>query len=505
MIVRFFKTGLSRGEAPVRYVLGETDHDGDARFCRPQILEGNPEQTIRLINQCTRRHKYSSGVLAFRGEEAVSPNQLTAILDKFRETIAPGISPEQYQCLFVFHKDPIDKKTGNQPFHVHFVIPMTFLAGETYNGKSLAGKRFNPHPPGQKSQEIMALFAATVNHEHGWKQIVEDPLRLGIDSFWRKIDGQTNQRKVDLLGKELTQRVKKGVLTNRDELIGFIEKDLGCAITRKSENYISVRLPHMTKSIRLKGKLFEAKTDYAREFATHSLQNSRTMSTLTVLEYEQAKTKLNQLLEERKPVLLGYRPKPSITTKEKNDGTKQASSVCTEQSKGSRKGAGRDKPQNEDASRQRSQCKPTHRRPMAGNHRNPDQAQPNIRKITGEGGGIRLGQGFRASEIQGSSARTNSGISPSSSSRTSDEIQAQDTGRGSQQHNSPSISLTGVNLQPGNLSALLNKSAGTLEEINDQLRQLGMSLSHASYEGQTAIQNQINALVGRRERLPGPK
>lgn len=509
MIVRFFKTGLSRGEAPVKYVLGETDHDGDARFFRPQILEGNPDQTIRLINQCTRRHKYSSGVLAFRGEESVSPDQLNAILDKFRETIAPGISPEQYQCLFVLHKDPIDKKTGNQPFHVHFVIPMTFLAGETYNGKSLAGKRFNPHPPGQTSQEIMALFAATVNHEYGWKQIVEDPLRIGIDSFWRKIDGQTNQRKVDLLGKELTQRVQKGALTNRDELIGFIENDLGCAITRKSDNYISVRLPHMTKSIRLKGKLFEAKTDYAREFATHSLQNSRTMNTLTVPEYEQAKTRLNQLLEERKPVLLGYRPKPSITTKEKNDGSRQTNGICTKQGEAARVISNRNERKIHTSPRQRPQAKHEPQRHLENPVRNSTNSKPTLSNPCAAARRQRVGQrvGSNAGQPEQprTSDRTNSGISPSGSSRASDAIQAQNPGRGSQQHNSPSRSHAGVNIQPSNLSALLSKSAGTLDEINDQLRQLGMALSHASYEGQTAIQNQINALVGRRERLPRPK
>lgn len=500
MIVRFFKTGLSRGEAPVKYVLGETDHDGDARFCRPQILEGNPEQTIRLINQCTRRHKYSSGVLAFRGEEAVCPNQLTAILDKFRETIAPGISPEQYQCLFVLHKDPIDKKTGNQPFHVHFVIPMTFLAGETHNGKSLAGKRFNPHPPGKTSQEIMALFAATVNHEHGWKQIVEDPLRLGIDSFWRKIEGQTNQRKVDLLGKELTQRVKNGALTNRDELIGFIENDLGCAITRKSENYISVRLPHMTKSIRLKGKLFEAKTDYAREFATHSLQNSRTMSTLTVPEYEQAKTRLNQLLEERKPVLLGYRPKPSITTKEKNDGYKQTNGIRGKQREETRVISNRNERKIHTSPRQRPQAKHEQQRHLENPVRNSTDSQPTLSATNAAPRRQRVGQRVGSKAAQSDQPRTSAGTNPISNPRTSGGISAQDTSRSDR----PSSSNASAS-QSRNLSALLNKSAGTLEEINDQLRQLGMALSHTSYEGQTAIQYQINALVGRRERLPGPK
>jgi hypothetical protein len=51
----------------------------------------------------------------------------------------------------------------------------------------------------------------------------------------------------------------------------------------------------------------------------------------------------------------------------------------------------------------------------------------------------------------------------------------------------------------------LLRSANSIAEINDQLRQLGMALSNASYAEQASIQNQINTLIGKRERLPRPK
>lgn len=513
MIVRFFKTGLSRGEAPVNYLLREEDHKGDTRYSRPEILEGNPDLTIRVINDCSRVHKYASGVLAFRAEEQVSPKQLSGILDRFREVIAPGISPEQYQCLFVLHKDPMDPKTGNHPFHVHFVIPMTFLAGETYNGKSLAGKRFNPHPPGQKSQEIMSLFAATVNHDHGWKQVVEDPLRLGIDSFWRKIDGQSNLRKIDLLGKELTQRVQAGSLRNRNELVSFIENDLGCEITRKSDTYISVRLPHMKKAIRLKGKLFEAATDYAREFSTHSLSNSRTMSTLTVPEYEQAKTRLNQLLEERKPVLLGYRPKPSTTTtKETNDGRQQPS---TRPPKYPRRVTGKNNQAGRHASEYGGSLQPENRRNQWERHGTEKHTEPVVSHIPRNGSADQshrgsIGRGFNQ-RITGSSPRPqpepqkpNQQSIRQSESRGGSGLPATIHGEnraGNSQNQSQCVSPS---QQANPLSGFVSRAV-TAADLEEEIRKLGIALNYASYEGQSAIQNQINVLVGKKEHLPRPK
>ncbi|MGV1017957.1 MAG: hypothetical protein ACOYBW_11350 [Fluviibacter phosphoraccumulans] len=512
MIVRFFKTGLSRGEAPVNYLLREDDHKGDTRYSRPEILEGNPDLTIRLINDCSRVHKYASGVLAFRPDEQVSPKELSGILDRFREVIAPGISPEQYQCLFVLHKDPMDPKTGNHPFHVHFVIPMTFLAGETYNGKSLAGKRFNPHPPGQKSQEIMSLFAATVNHDHGWKQVVEDPMRLGIDSFWRKIDGQSNLRKIDLLGKELTQRVQAGSLRNRNELVSFIENDLGCEITRNSDTYISVRLPHMTKAIRLKGKLFEAATDYAREFSTHSLSNSRTMSTLTVPEYEQAKTKLNQLLEERKPVLLGYRPKTSTTTKETNDGRQQQTSRTPNYP---RRVTGQNKRTGNTGTEYGVSLRGENRRNQREHSGNEKQHQPVHAHISGNGSadksiggstGRRVGQRITANstrpkpEPQNATQRSRS----HPEHRTGGGLSATTNGEnrtGNSQSTSQSLPAS---KQTQAFSGFVSRAV-TAADLDEEIRKLGIALNYASYEGQSAIQNQINVLVGRKEHLPRPK
>ena len=69
MIVRIFKSGTSSGEAPVNYLLSMKDHTGQPRDVAPEVLEGHPATTIAVINNIHRKHRYVSGVIAFRDDE----------------------------------------------------------------------------------------------------------------------------------------------------------------------------------------------------------------------------------------------------------------------------------------------------------------------------------------------------------------------------------------------------------------------------------------------------
>ena len=124
MIVRFFKTGISRGEAPINYLLGNTNHEGVQRSEAPVVLEGIPELTVDLINGIQRKFKYSSGCLAFRPDEQPTREELHNILGKFKSVVAPSLSADSINSLFVLHHDPPDKKTGLAGFHIHFILPM---------------------------------------------------------------------------------------------------------------------------------------------------------------------------------------------------------------------------------------------------------------------------------------------------------------------------------------------------------------------------------------------
>jgi len=320
MIVRFFNTGKSRGESPVNYLFSLRDHEGNLREHLPELLEGSPRLTIDLINDISRQHKYASGCLAFRHNEQPTKAELLNIIDRFKAVVAPGLSSDQFNSLFVLHREEADTPTGQAGFHVHFVFPMTLLSGKTVTGKDLTGKRWNPHPPGQKTIETMALFTDIINHEHGWARVTEQPFRVGINGYWRKASQVSHTVKAELLRKELALAIKKGTLNNRNELCQYLDQTLGMTITRQTDTSVSVKFPGAAKAIRLKGPMFETATDYSTLRAAASQGHGT--EKLSVPQYMDATERLNALLLERAHYLSGHRPvsQPTTITKEKKNG-----------------------------------------------------------------------------------------------------------------------------------------------------------------------------------------
>ena len=292
MIVRFFNTGTSNGESAVRYLMRATDHAGNTRPEVPEVLEGSPEETLAIINNNGRVHKFASGCLAFRPEEKPNKAQLFNILDEFKAVVAPGLAPEQFNALFVLHNEAPDPKTGQSGFHVHFLLPMTLLGGVNAKGKRLAGKRWNPHPPGKQTIEVMSLFTQITNHENGWQPVQEKPTRVGMDSLWRKASHLDQKRKIEILHIEVLKAIKGEQVHNRQELMTFIEDELGLTVTRASEKTISVKFPGTHKAVRLRGAAYEYSTDY-KQITSQSKTDGEQPN------IDQAKDRLAELLRLR--------------------------------------------------------------------------------------------------------------------------------------------------------------------------------------------------------------
>lgn len=320
MIVRFFKAGVSKGESPVRYLLGNNDHTGAPRAVAPEVLEGSPtgNTTIQIINGIShRRHKYVSGVIAFRRNEQPTREQLYQVIDRFKAVAAP-LSADQFHSFWVLHRDK-----GNT--ELHFVFPMLLLGGTSSQGKDLTGRAMNIRPPGARSEELFTLFQQVMNHELGYAQIVPNPLAVRLASFWHKPAGQVAKRKISLLEQTMLKGIKRGQIGNRDGLCRYFEEALGITITRQGEQFISVKLPGDKKAIRLKGPLFEVAADYSQLLAKHGqIEQARH---LTDTEYRQALQRLNTLVDERAKFMQGdyclqKRPHSITTRRRKHELTK---------------------------------------------------------------------------------------------------------------------------------------------------------------------------------------
>lgn len=439
MIVRFFNSGTSNGEAPINYLLGANNHKGDPRIEPPKVIEGIPQLTVDIINSIHRKHKYSSGCIAFRPEEQPTRQQIHQIIDRFKSVVAPNLSADSINSLFVLHKDKPDPKTGLAGFHIHFILPMVQLNGTN------AGRRWNPHPPGKESIEIMSLFTSTTNHQFGWQQVQPNPLRVNVASFWKKVEGKTITKKADLLQQELKIGVASGDIKNREELCDFLSDTLGMEITRKGTDYLSVKFPGAGKAIRLKGPLFEANTNYERLLSANSQQHKTVM--LTDLEYQTHSQRLSQLLQKRS----------NPTYKENNNGRQPTRSTTRETT------TGRYKP-------------------------------------------VRISDPSRYGAETGNPSYPTGAVWANGASRNGEKathtLSATNTGTGHKDHCKPQ----GPVQQPGPRGRAIwrTKAPTTPAEIDEQIRQLNIALLDASEFGQREIQDQICQLVGRRGNLPKP-
>ena len=282
MMVRVFRAGRSNGQSPVNYLLSDTDHTGTKRTVKPEVLEGSPATTIAVINSIQRQHKYVSGVIAFRQEEKPTRDQMHEVIHAFKKIVAPGIKDDAFNSLWVLHQEK-----GNT--ELHFLLAMTHLP---------TGRRWNPHPPGEKNLELYRQIVSVMNETMGYAQVVPNPFHALMGDFEHKAPrGKEKQRKTLLLMKEIGRAIQSGKVNNRDALCEFLDEELSVTVTRQGRDYLSVRLPGTERTIRLKGAVFQHDADY-RTMRGASSEKPRPVM-LTGLEFQQVKQTLDALVQER--------------------------------------------------------------------------------------------------------------------------------------------------------------------------------------------------------------
>lgn len=258
MIVQFFNHGTGKADSAIRYLLSDKDSNGIERNPKPEIFFGDKDLTKILIDNNSRKFKYTSGVIAFRDNEKPKDSDLKKIIKSFYETFAPGLGPERLNMLIVRHEDK-----GNT--ELHLLIPMVDVKTQ---------KHFNIDPPGKYATQIVKDFSALWNHRLGFAQVVEDPLRVEFSSFDRKVkvNKQLIKNRVSI---EIPRLMRNKKINSRDELIKFLQ-DKGHTITRTGNEFISVKFKGESKAIRFKGPVFSKNSDYSKliQQADNTLNNT---------------------------------------------------------------------------------------------------------------------------------------------------------------------------------------------------------------------------------------
>lgn len=268
MLVKFFSRGSGGGDSPVNYLLGD-DRDREGA----SVLRGNPEITKELINSTDYARRYTSGCLSF--EEAaddITDKAKAQIMDAFEKTLFAGLESDQYNILWVQHKDKIKTDKNGKPIlgadgqplkrqELNFLIP---------NQELRSGKRLQPFYHGADMKRVNA-FQNVINMRFNFSD-PHDPAKKRFNSphFSRSanlkgIDKKDyTEKQLELVThksskNELTAHIYELAAAARFRSRNDIQKELerqGMEVKRKSDNFISVKSPKFAKNIRLDDPIF---------------------------------------------------------------------------------------------------------------------------------------------------------------------------------------------------------------------------------------------------------
>ena len=249
MIVKFHSRGRGGGEGPVNYLLSEFGTvDGKMpkveeqelgigrRSVAPKLLRGDPQQTIEIINSLEFSSRYTSGVLSF--EEADLPQaKKEQLMNTWEKTLFPGMSSDEYDCLWVEHRD-------KGRLELNFVIPKVHLP---------TGKQLNVYSY-RADLGLVASFRKAVNAKNGWSD-PDEPARKRAVSNPQNMSKNRKELKQQI-NDEVEQLVAAGLVDDRNDIIEVLES-AGFEIALTKPKSISIKHPDGGQNVRLEGPLYE--------------------------------------------------------------------------------------------------------------------------------------------------------------------------------------------------------------------------------------------------------
>lgn len=245
MIVKFFKFGKGKSKSCIDYLLGA---DRDREHAR--VLSGDVELTSAIIDSSRFTKKYTSGCLSF-AEPNLDEEAKKKIMADFEKTLFPGMDPDQYNILWIEHRD-------KGRLELNFVIPNVELS---------TGKRLQPfYAPADMGR--VDCFKKIVNYDYNLHD-PDDPENRQLSSVQLNDDGEIKPKSKEV-GKSQTadeiantvdtlvmQAYLDGKIKNRDDAILFLTDELKLNISRITKSSISITLPDRKRPIRLKGEMYE--------------------------------------------------------------------------------------------------------------------------------------------------------------------------------------------------------------------------------------------------------
>lgn len=241
MIVNFFSRGTGGGRGPVEYLLGK---DQDRELA--ELLRGDALETIALIDSSPYAKRYTSGCLSFE-EADLTPEKKRELMDSFEECLFPGMDKNQYNILWVEHRD-------KGRLELNFVIP---------NLELVSGQRLQPYFYKADEKRVDA-WKTIQNIENGFSD-PDDPARR--QALTPASDLPASSKAIaDDIHAGIISLIGAGKIENRADVIKELEA-AGFTVSRQTKSSISIENParESGRNIRLKGGVYERDFDISNE------------------------------------------------------------------------------------------------------------------------------------------------------------------------------------------------------------------------------------------------
>ncbi|RYG91077.1 hypothetical protein EU803_08215 [Loktanella sp. IMCC34160] len=280
MLIKFFG-GRGGGGGIANYLVDPTrpGREGSA----PEIVRGDIEQTVALIDSSDRKWSYTTGVLSFAIEDAPTEAQQIALMDDFERLAFAGLRADQYDITWVRHSHTEGGRT-----ELHFLVPRMELA---------SGKAFNIAPPGW--ERAYAPLRDAYNFEFGWAR-PDDPARSRTQHILGEAPERARTR--EAITTFLEAKILSGEVSDRPSMIMALQ-GAGLEVPRQGKSYLTALDPHTGERWRLKGRIFEQ--DWTRDSeldrATSASDRSATQRADDPDEQRaaQSRARLEEIIERR--------------------------------------------------------------------------------------------------------------------------------------------------------------------------------------------------------------
>lgn len=250
MLTRFFAHGKGGGAGPVEYLVATEviaydnnrnvilEDDGSPRLVtrdpKPEVLAGDPERTLHLIDTSKNEWTYTSGVISFAHDDRPSEDQQREVIQRFEELAFAGLQAHQFDCLWVRH-------THLDRVELHFCTPRLELT---------TGNAMNIARPGHEPQ--FNTLSDMMNCKYGWAD-PRDPERARDAKKIRELPARSATR--EILHEQIYELIEEQLVFDRATMVTAL-LEMGWQLPRQAKNYLTVLDTETGERFRLKGAIF---------------------------------------------------------------------------------------------------------------------------------------------------------------------------------------------------------------------------------------------------------